>query len=544
MAALVCDICGGKLIGKPGGIFECDSCGMEYSQDWAKEKIQEIKGTVKVEGTVNIQGAVTVDNKANVENLLKRAYEFLRDKSWSSANEYAEKVLDLESNNAEAYLVKLMAELRVSKQDDLKNCEEPFENKTNYEKACRFDDAIRDNLNAYIATINDRNEKAKRIAEEKLAKLNKLIEYSKTHDISFKKRIYKQLNKLSAEKTVLQKQKIDWENATTNLEILNAENNRLNSQLKVCATERAGLGIFAGSKKRELDSKMSAIKLKLKENEETLNKLNLMISSGTTVESIASKIAEIERNITKLQTELNEFRNNEKSNEDIDDLLPILKDDSITFHIFLNAKSLLKSLRVSQYIDENNIDIDSFKFGEYANEKIKWQVLAKKGDRMLVISKNIIECKKYNTENTGVTWENCTLRKWLNNDFYNKVFSNDEKAMIQTTNVVNKDNLKYDTKAGNNTKDEVFLLSIDEANQYFASADKRQCQGTSSAKSNGLYVHNNDKSFWLLRSPGFVQGCVAYVRTSGNVDMRGNDVDDGNGGIRPAMWISLENKSN
>ena len=29
-AKLECEICGGKLIGKPGGIFECESCGMEY----------------------------------------------------------------------------------------------------------------------------------------------------------------------------------------------------------------------------------------------------------------------------------------------------------------------------------------------------------------------------------------------------------------------------------------------------------------------------------------------------------------------------------
>ena len=55
MAALQCEICGGKLIGKPGGLFECESCGMEYNTDWAKAKVQEIKGTVKVEGTVSVR---------------------------------------------------------------------------------------------------------------------------------------------------------------------------------------------------------------------------------------------------------------------------------------------------------------------------------------------------------------------------------------------------------------------------------------------------------------------------------------------------------
>ena len=42
MAALQCEICGGKLVGKPGGLFECEYCGMEYNTDWAKAKIQEI----------------------------------------------------------------------------------------------------------------------------------------------------------------------------------------------------------------------------------------------------------------------------------------------------------------------------------------------------------------------------------------------------------------------------------------------------------------------------------------------------------------------
>ena len=80
MAALQCEICGGKLVGKPGGIFECDSCGMEYSTEWAKAKIQEIKGTVKVEGTVEVTGkvqveggSVTVEGAATKESLRRCA---------------------------------------------------------------------------------------------------------------------------------------------------------------------------------------------------------------------------------------------------------------------------------------------------------------------------------------------------------------------------------------------------------------------------------------------------------------------------------------
>ena len=36
MAMLQCDVCGGKLKGKPGGIYECEFCGVEYDTAWAK----------------------------------------------------------------------------------------------------------------------------------------------------------------------------------------------------------------------------------------------------------------------------------------------------------------------------------------------------------------------------------------------------------------------------------------------------------------------------------------------------------------------------
>ncbi len=67
-AKLQCEICGGKLIGRPGGIYECDSCGMEFDTAWAKAKIQEIMGTVKVEGTVEVTGKVQIDGPVKVEN--------------------------------------------------------------------------------------------------------------------------------------------------------------------------------------------------------------------------------------------------------------------------------------------------------------------------------------------------------------------------------------------------------------------------------------------------------------------------------------------
>ena len=68
MAALVCDICGGKLVVQSGGVAKCDSCGMEYTKERIQEKVQEIKGTVKIDGPVE-----TVKGDAEKERLLNMA---------------------------------------------------------------------------------------------------------------------------------------------------------------------------------------------------------------------------------------------------------------------------------------------------------------------------------------------------------------------------------------------------------------------------------------------------------------------------------------
>ena len=129
----------------------------------------EPKTSTVVKETV-VQSAST-----NVAPLLKRAFIFLEDEDWKSAEEYCEKVLDQDPENAQAYLGKLMVELKVKKQDDLKNCSEPFDNNLNYRKVMRYGDGdLKKLLQDDIDYIKARNEKArqeqeklKREAEEK-----------------------------------------------------------------------------------------------------------------------------------------------------------------------------------------------------------------------------------------------------------------------------------------------------------------------------------------------------------------------------------------
>lgn len=174
-------------------------------------------------------------------------------------------------------------------------------------------------------------------------------------------------------------------------------------------------------------------------------------------------------------------------------------------------------------------------------EDIAWLVLEVKDGKALVVSKYALDCKQYNTSNTDVTWETCTLRKWLNNDFINAAFSSYEKAMIPTVTVSADKNPDYSANPGNATQDQVFLLSITEANKYFNSTGARQCEPTDYAVANGSWESDSGNfCWWWLRSPGVTQDSAVYVYSGGDVIESGNAVDIGTSAVRPAMWISLK----
>ncbi len=203
---------------------------------------------------------------------------------------------------------------------------------------------------------------------------------------------------------------------------------------------------------------------------------------------------------------------------------------------------------------------DYIKFGKYeqdnntsnGKEAIEWLVLDVQGDKTLVISRYGLDCVPYNyvpnqtTEET--TWETSTLRKYMNNDFYNTTFSNSEKSRILTTTVKAEDNPINGTDAGKNTQDKVFALSISEANKYFSSNGKRACEPTAYAKARGVetvegvrgYEGYERNCWWWLRSPGTESYFAATVLHKGEVYSEGHYVDvDTNGAFRPAMWISI-----
>ena len=183
-------------------------------------------------------------------------------------------------------------------------------------------------------------------------------------------------------------------------------------------------------------------------------------------------------------------------------------------------------------------------FGQYKQDRnlnsgaeaIEWLVLEVEKDRALVISLYCLERKKYNEKRSPlVTWETCTLRSWLNGEFYNTVFSTAEKRRILNVTIKNPDNPQYRTKGGNDTKDRIFLLSIDEAKQYFANDAARRCSHPLFLKKNRTYARG-----WWLRSPGRDHITGSAVESCGNIYI-GWDWPNFMPffAVRPAFWLKL-----
>lgn len=134
-----------------------DMSKLGFMQDLIRG-VKKIVGVNDSKATV-IKETVVTGGNANVESLIKRIYMFLDDGDWKSANEYCEKVLDIEPENVSAYLGKLLAEQKVRNKSGLVNCKEPFDSNPNYLKVTRFgDQALKNELLGYIDSINKRNE--------------------------------------------------------------------------------------------------------------------------------------------------------------------------------------------------------------------------------------------------------------------------------------------------------------------------------------------------------------------------------------------------
>ena len=171
-------------------------------------------------------------------------------------------------------------------------------------------------------------------------------------------------------------------------------------------------------------------------------------------------------------------------------------------------------------------------FGSYSQETnakaqpIEWIVLASNDTQVLLLSKDALKCKQYNTNCTATIWNNSTMRNFLNNDFTNIAFSEAEKQCLIA------DMIDIDVNAAEN----VFILSGDEIKKYVRTEDLI-CKATGFAAGEGVWTDNDGACWWWLRD---VKGDHALlVDENGNIDGGSFYVNYGHAGARPAIRIDI-----
>lgn len=566
-----------------------------------------------------VKETVVTGGNVSAEPLLKRAFMFLEDGEWEKADEFCEQVLNLDPENARAYLGKLMAELRVKKQDDLQDYAIHFDNRNNYQKVLRFGDSnLRATMEGYITHIKTRNENTR--LEGIYARGKSIMAGAKTEKewkeaavIFSSVKGYRDseelaktcaLNSDTARKDAIYVDGVekmgrdsmpDYAEAIKIFQSIPCWKDS-DAQIEYCQKRYEELKIEAQEKRLELERKIELQRKKLEEIQKR-NKRIVVIVSAVTAAVIAFVVvwstyimpnSKYNDAVSLMESgkyqdaisafgELAGYRDSLHKIEECK--VAILEEryqEALAFiesgkyeeaakilhelgsHKDSAAKSQeaidkLESARAEARIQQFKESVkdckagDIITFGAYeqdndpanGKENIEWIVLDVEDGKALLISKYALDGKEYNDHKSNITWEECTLRNWLNNSFFDQMFSSKEQQYILSTTIPAEDNNYHGTEAGNDTCDRLFLLSETEAKLYFNSDLQRQCEPTAYAEAHGAALSFDGNCWWWLRTPGIREENAVNVINDGTIISNGYRVDYLRG-VRPALWVSIE----
>lgn len=178
--------------------------------------------------------------------------------------------------------------------------------------------------------------------------------------------------------------------------------------------------------------------------------------------------------------------------------------------------SEMQKVQMEKLIIRNAKPKDIVKIGD-----AEWRILDIQDDRALVMKRNALPEMPYHNAAGNVTWETSSLRTWLNTEYFLQTFSEEEQKNIILSDVVNNDNAAYGTDGGSDTKDYLFLLSIEEVEQY-----------------QSLFPEFKN-NFWL-RTPGHSADSVAFLSVSGQIMDYGYIATSNDMLVRPIFWFKID----
>ncbi len=200
------------------------------------------------------------------------------------------------------------------------------------------------------------------------------------------------------------------------------------------------------------------------------------------------------------------------------------------------------SVSVGEYVYFGSFDQDSIS----GKEPIQWVVLDVSGNKALLMSRYGLECKPFHSNSGGQTWDNCSLRTWLNGSFYNTAFSKEERDAIEKTFIDESSSQCSPAfppaRLGKDTNDNVFILSYAETVKYLMKSGNLMCIPTDHTVANGgnrsgqAFLNGMKTCWYWLRSPAH-KNCVLGVNWDGTISA--GYISQAYGVVRPCIWVDI-----
>ncbi|WP_406037582.1 DUF6273 domain-containing protein [Succinimonas sp.] len=191
-----------------------------------------------------------------------------------------------------------------------------------------------------------------------------------------------------------------------------------------------------------------------------------------------------------------------------------------------------------------------FMFGHYYYERcmdkapLEWLALRREGNRVLAVTRYAIDYKRYNDRDIA-GWRDCSLRRWLNSDFIAMTFSDTEAKMLRETHCPGTENPGTWDPERDATEDRVFLMSEDEARNWFRGHAVRECFATPYAMFKSKFASQHitqilpaGSCLWFLRQTR-TSSCLMAKSAPGKVIVESFGSSNYSCFVRPAMWIHL-----
>ncbi len=486
-----------------------------------------------------------VTGSASVAPLLKRAFLFLEDGDFESADEYCERVLDIDPENAQAYLGKLMVELEVEKQEDLAEYDETFDENSYYQKAIRFGDDrfvatlqgyaknVEMNL-AYVQAVTVMNTAASEARFKDAAALfSSICEYKdaaalrdaceEKAEVCRKNTIYNSATALMARNTVSA-----FEDAIMRLKTVPGWRD---ADVLVHTCQQKIEQIRAAERAKQMEEEHQKQIARRAAARRARNKKITLLTVLAIVLALAILTpifwSHIQYFSAGVMTKLEKYGTAYDIYASLGDFMEApakaaeLKEQAKAYKLE-NCK-VGGTVLLGSYEQDGN--------AENGAEDILWRVLAIEGNKALVVSEYCLDARAYDSTDGATPWESSDIRAWLNGEFLETAFTSQEDNLIY--------NLLNETSAGSFSRDRVFLLSADEVATYFKNNGDRTAAATVFAKDAGVsYLKSNDHCGWWLRTIGGVGSRIVFVNSAGNIQYEGENVAYLYG-IRPAMWIDV-----